>query len=52
MEEKMYRIRLCEYFSDRTVTESDRMSYEKAKEAKEYLDRIFAHDVYVTISPA
>lgn len=52
MEEKMYRVCLCEYFSERTIAESDRMSYEEAKKAKEYLDRMFVHGVYVTIDPA
>lgn len=51
MEEKMYRVRLHEFFSERQITESDRMTYEEAKKAKEYLDRIFSYDVYVTIDP-
>ena len=51
MEEKMYRVCLCECFSERTLAESDRMTYEEAKKVKEYLDRIFPRDVYVTIDP-
>ena len=51
MEEKEYYVRLCEFFTDRVVAESDRMSYEEAKKAKEYLDRLFDCN-YVTIDPA
>ena len=49
MEEKMYRVCLYGYFSESLITESDRMPYEEAKKVKEYLDRIFTHDIYVTI---
>lgn len=52
MEEQMYCVCLCEFFSDRTVAESDRMSYEEAKKAKEYLDLLFPNSVYATIEPA
>lgn len=52
MKEKMYRVHLCEYFSEREVAESDRMTYEEAKKVKEYLDRIFPYSVDVTIDPA
>lgn len=53
MEERKYYVRLCEYHSDRTITESGRMTYEEAKKVKEYFEHVFnSYDVYITISVA
>lgn len=53
MDEKQYYVSLCEYHSDRTLTDSHRMTYEEAKKVKEYFESVFtSYDVYVRINVA